>query len=206
MNPDGSNFNSSEFDSLNSLNDNELIAVYRNDDGVRARQAVSALISRYIRLVRKRACGYAGVHAESDDLAQEGLLAFISAVRSFDPDRGAKFSSYADVCVTNGIRNAAMKLEKNAGESLAENSEGSGSEEASPENMWFEKERMYSLYKEISALLSKKEWSIFKLYVNGSSYKEISEKLDIPLKSVDNAVFRVRKKLKALLSQEKPGI
>lgn len=202
----GSDFYSSEFGELNSLDDNELVGISRGEDAVCGRRAVSVLISRYFGLVRKRAYGFAAHYAEPEDLAQEGLLSFLNAVNSFDPERGAKFSSFADVCVTNGIRSAALKMGKNAGENLPEDTEEPGSEGASPENIWFEKEKMFSIYSDIAALLSKKEWNIFKLYLGGLSYKEIAERLCIPAKSVDNAVFRVRKKLRALFSQEKPDV
>ncbi len=59
---------------------------------------------------------------------------------------------------------------------------------------------MLGIYDEIKSLLSNLEWDIFRLYLSGLSYGEISERLDIPLKSVDNAVFRVRKKLRVLFS------
>lgn len=195
---------SSEFD---SLDDNRLVEISRcRKDPALGKRAVSALISRYLLLVRKRAYVYARDYAEPEDLAQEGLLSFLNAVNSFDPERGAKFSSFADVCVTNGIRSAAMKLKKNAGESLADDLEENAEDGSSPENIWFEKEKILGIYDEIESLLSKREWDIFRLYLGGLSYREIAVRLDIPLKSVDNAVFRVRKKLRILFSPDNTDI
>ncbi len=209
MSPAGSessDFNSSKFDvicSLDDLEDNELVEISRSRSNTAiGKRAVSTLISRYLRLVRKRAYGFARDYAEPEDLAQEGFLSFLNAVNSFDPSRGAKFSAFADVCVTNGIKTAAMKLKKNAGENLAENAEDA----SSPENIWFEKEKMLGIYDEIESLLSKCEWDIFRMYLVGLSYREISERLDIPVKSVDNAVFRVRKKLRVLFSPDNTDI
>lgn len=200
MSRKGSEVYSSDFDELSAFEDNELIDVFRRErDTEYGRNAVSVLISRYLGLVRKKASVFSGGNAESDDLAQEGLLAFMRAVESFDSDRGAKFSSFADVCVTNGIKNAAAKLSKNSGESLSENLEETAEDRSTPENIWFEKEAVSDLYKEIAALLSKNEWDIFRLYLGGASYGEIADKLGITPKSVDNAVFRVRKKLRSLL-------
>jgi len=188
------------YDELSSLDDSTLTELYlKSGNTVKARQAVSVLISRYLSLVRKRACFFAVGRAEADDLAQEGLLSLFNAVKTFDASRGSKFSSYADVCVTNGIKSAAAKLNRAAGEETAECPEEAASDGSTPENIWVEKEKMYELYKEISALLSKKEWSVFRLYLEGLSYSEISRETDMPLKSVDNAVFRVKKKLKTLL-------
>lgn len=203
----GSDFNSSDFCELDLLDDNGLIEFSRrNASSSLGKRAVSTLILRYIPLVRKRANGYARDYAEPEDLAQEGFLSFLNAVDSFDPNRGAKFSSFADVCVTNGIRNAALKLKKNAGETHGSELEENGETISSPENIWFEKEKMLGVYGEIESLLTKREWDIFRLYLVGLSYGEIAERLDIPVKSVNNAVFRVRKKLRALFSPDNADI
>lgn len=203
----GSDFNSSDFCELDLLDDNGLIECSRrNASSSLGKRAVSTLMLRYIPLVRKRANGYARDYAEPEDLAQEGFLSFLNAVDSFDPNRGAKFSTFADVCVTNGIKNAALRLKKNAGESLGSELEEKGGTISSPENIWFEKEKMLGVYGEIEALLTKREWDIFRLYLVGLSYREIAERLDIPLKSVNNAVFRVRKKLRTLLSPDNADI
>lgn len=189
-----------------ALGDNELVSLFRSErDTQRGRNAVNVLISRYLKLVSKRARAYsggaggAGVAAEFDDLAQEGFLAFLRAADSFEPERGTSFSSFADVCVTNGIRSAVKRLNRGT-EELPENYGESAEDAYTPENIWFEKEAETGLYEKISKLLSKKEWDIFKLYIGGASCAEIAEGLEIPKKSVENAVFRIRKKLKALFS------
>ena len=187
-----------EFDSLEDI---ELVEISRcQANSVIGKRAVSTLISRYMRLVRKKAYGLARDYAEPEDLAQEGFLSFLNAVNSFDPGRGTKFSSFADACVTNGIKSAAVRMRRNAGQGSAGNFEENAEDGSSPENIWFEKEKMLGIYDEIKSLLSNLEWDIFRLYLSGLSYGEISERLDIPLKSVDNAVFRVRKKLRVLFS------
>lgn len=187
-------------DGLDALGDNELVSVYRSGrDTRRGRNAVTVLISRYIKLVSKRAGAYSGGAAEFDDLAQEGLLAFLRAADSFEAERGVNFSAFADVCVTNGIRSAVKRLNRGA-EGIAEETVENAEDPFTPEDIWFEKEAEAGLYERISELLSKKEWDIFKLYIDGASYGEIAGKLEIPKKSVENAVFRIRKKLKALFS------
>lgn len=191
---------SSDFNELNFLGDDELVSAFqRGKDTPQGRNAVTVLISRYLNLVRKRANFYSG-GAEFDDLAQEGFLALMRAADSFDTQRGTSFSSFADVCVTNGIRSAVRRLSRSAEESLSEAFDEKAGDSSTPENIWFEKEAAAGMYEKISELLSKKEWSVFRLYIDGASYEEIAESLDIPKKSVDNAVFRIRKKLKALFS------
>lgn len=200
----GSEMNSSDFNVLNPMSDNELVKVYRDErDSKLGKNAVSVLISRYLRLVRKRACFFSSEYADAEDLTQEGFLAFINAVNSFDTEHGAKFSSFADVCVTNGIKSAVIKMKKNFGEACSEVIEDNAEDLSTPESICVERDKIEGIYNEIASLLSEKEWSIFRLYLAGLSYKEISEILSIPLKTVDNAVFRVRKKLKTLFSQDK---
>ena len=196
----------SEINEFGSLDDNELISIIQSgQDTKRSRDAITVLISRYLGLVRKKAGAFSCNGAEAEDLAQEGLLAFMRAVSAFEPDRGAKFSAFASVCVTNGIRSAVLRLSKGAEEALPENIDEQAEDSVTPENIWFEKETISGLYKEIELLLSEKEWSIFRLYLGGASYSEIAVRLAISEKSVDNAVFRVRKKLKKLLSYDKFG-
>lgn len=181
------------------LGDNELVALFRSErDTQRGRNAVNVLISRYLNLVRKKASLYLG-GAEFDDLAQEGFLAFMRAAEGFDPEKGTSFSAFAEVCVTNGIRSAVKRLDRGS-EGLPEDYGESAEDASTPENIWFEKEAETGLYKKISKLLSKKEWDIFKLYIGGASYAEIAEGLGVSKKSVENAVFRIRKKLKTLFS------
>ena len=188
------------FNELNFLDDNELVSAFQSGrDTSRGRNAVTVLITRYLNLVRKKASLYSG-GAEFDDLAQEGFLAFMRAAEGFDPEKGTSFSAFAEVCVANGIRSAARRLSSSADESLSEDINEQAEDVSTPENIWFEKEAEAGMYEKISELLSKKEWDIFKLYLGGASYEEIAESLDIPKKSVDNAVFRIRKKLKALFS------
>ncbi|MBP1560784.1 MAG: sigma-70 family RNA polymerase sigma factor [Oscillospiraceae bacterium] len=204
MSRGGSEVNISDFNKLGGLDDNELVKIAQDEsDAKMGRNAMSVLMSRYLRLVRKKAYAFSCENAEPEDLAQEGLLAFMNAVASFDVSRGAKFSSFANVCITNGIRSAVMKLNRNKGEALPEDIGEQAEDVLTPENIWFEKEKISGLYDEIALLLSKKEWSIFRLYLDGLSYNEIASRLDIPCKSVDNAVFRVKKKLRAFLSREK---
>ena len=118
-----------EFD---SLEDNELVEISRcRANSVIGKRAVSTLISRYMRLVRKKAYGFARDYAEPEDLAQEGFLSFLNAVNSFDPKRGSKFSSFADACVTNGIKSAAVRMRKNAEQGSAENFEGNAEDGSS---------------------------------------------------------------------------
>ncbi|MBQ8825474.1 MAG: sigma-70 family RNA polymerase sigma factor [Oscillospiraceae bacterium] len=188
---------------INSLSDNGLIEIVRrNRNDKQGKEAVSELISRYIRLILKRANTYSDNYSDVEDLTQDGMLAFYEAVDSFDLSRGTKFSSYADVCVSNRIKTAAAKLAAINSRLSDIDSEDDDIRvtEASPESICLEKENFRSINREITAILAPLEVKVFRFYLDGASYKEIAEKLDITEKSVDNAVFRIRKKLKKFLS------
>ncbi len=193
------NNNSDDFN-LNSLSDNELISIV-HADGIskESRDAVTVIISRYLSLVWKKAHSFSGNYADTEDLSQEGLMALLKAVSSFDVGNGAKFSSYADVCIGNRLKSAVSKQSLTPFAPLLDE-DNNVLDDASPENIFVEKEFTENLYREISSLLSEKEWSIFRLYLENLSYSEIAGRLSITEKAVDNAVFRVRRKLKTLLS------
>ena len=81
-----------------------LLALYQGGDG----DAAAVLLSRYIPLIHRYAHQFQGV-LDSDDLIQEGCIGFLDAIRSFDPDSGVKFSSYASVCIKNRMLKAVEK-------------------------------------------------------------------------------------------------
>ncbi|MGN0554179.1 MAG: sigma-70 family RNA polymerase sigma factor [Oscillospiraceae bacterium] len=188
----------------NSLSDNELIAAIRRDSDRQSKDskdAVSVIISRYMKLVLKRAHTYSDNCSDLEDLTQEGLLALCNAIESFSCENGAKFSSFADACVTNRIRTAAAAIAKHKENdiSVIADENDIADADSSPENICLEKESDSRIRRKVESVLAPMEVKVFDLYFEGRSYREIAEILGISEKSVDNAVFRIRKKLKMLL-------
>lgn len=188
------------------LSDKELIEVIHNDKGRQGREskdAVSVIISRYMKLVLKRAHTYSDNCSDLEDLTQEGLLALCNAIESFDCENGAKFASFADACVTNRIKTAAQTIAKHKRNDMTVIADENDIADAdsSPENICLEKESGIRIKKMIGSVLSPLEARVFELYLDGRSYREIAEMLAISEKSADNAVFRIRKKLKMLLGK-----
>lgn len=160
------------------------------------------LISRYSKLILVKSEIFANTNADSDDLNQEGLFGLLNAISSFDPDKGVKFSTYAEVCIVNRMRSFLVKTNKNASfvgniDELSEDSFPSVYE--TPESIFISKEFVSELLSGIYDVLSPLERKIFDLCINGESYRSAAEKLGITEKSVDNAMQRARKKIRALI-------
>ena len=177
------------------LSDEELVLSAKND-----RKAVSELIVRYLRTVHFLASRYSGDIYE--DLVQEGFVGLLKAVNTYRPDENVKFSTYANVCVKNKIVSSLRKNSLISGveftDEMAEdlfNSDMTGD----PESIIIENERMDEVYKKITSALSEQEWKVFQLFLTGMAYNQMALNLGVTVKSVDNAMQRVRRKLKSVL-------
>ena len=179
-------------DNLNGLSDDELVqACHDGEEG-----AVPALISRFEPLVRSKAAWYSSHGAaEADDLVQEGLMALIKAVFSYKCSGEASFVTYAGVCIANRFRTVLRDDKSSREEPESDIGEETVSEHT-PETIVLEKERTRELYGRMAAKLSKLEQDIFIRYLSGKSCAEISDEMGITPKSADNALQRVRRKLK----------
>lgn len=181
-------------DTFKNMTDEELAAISSDNS-----TAVSELVSRYAKLIWIKANIMANSASDAEDLAQEGLLGLLNAISKFDSERRVKFSTFAEVCISNRMRTI---LDRNRNVPVVE-TDGSdiSNDEAvlpdTPESIFIEKEHLSQLYNEIISLLSNREWKIFTLFLQGLSYKNIAEKLNISEKSVDNAIQRIRRKLKS---------
>lgn len=179
------------------ISDEELIRQAKSD------VAFSKLISRYKKIaeIKARKLGSGRSEAEINDLIDEGVIAVFYAVRTFDESRGVLFSTYADTCITNRI---ITTLDKQNRIKIKETDDalscGNRIDNESPESILIERERFDEAMKRASKELSGMELSVLQLYLQTESYKIIAEKLNISEKAAGNAMQRVRKKLKLVLS------
>ena len=178
---------------LHIKTDEELVQIVPYDEF-----ATTTLITRYVKLIWVKANIMANSLADAEDLAQEGFLGLLNAISKFDHSKKVKFSTFAEVCINNKIKTAFVKNNKidlpignitTAEDSFIDDN---------PESILLQKERLEEIYNSIISLLSKQEWEILKLYLNDSSYLEIAQQFAISQKSVDNAMQRVRRKLKRM--------
>ena len=174
--------------------------------------AEEVLVSEYTWLVRVCARPYFLAGADSEDLIQEGMLGLLSAIRTFDPDKGVKFSTYAEFCIRRRIYNAIKLASGNKHTPLNSyiSLESSQLDESStqsayflrvPEDFVIARERAFEVERLLYGALSRFESGVLELYLEGLSYKDMAIKLGKPDKSVDNAVQRIRKKLSQILTQ-----
>lgn len=163
------------------------------------KEAAAELLTRYVYSIEARAKKFA--FSLSEDLAQEGFIGLLSAVESFDENRNVKFSTYANVCIRNKMISAFDKQRDIASEDIDDiGNEQVDALEEIPENILVEKERMNEIYDKIISALSEQEWRVFQLFLTGLAYNQIALELNCPVKAVDNAMQRVRRKLKSVLS------
>lgn len=176
--------------------DEELAAIAEKNS-----QAMYVLISRYTRLIRWKASQMCG-SVEADDLVQEGFLGLLSAAAVFDSSRNVKFSTYAGTCITNRM---ISTLRKNS--SLPMPVGDISAPEfmmldtcAQPDSIVMQREEWTSLWQNVISQLSPMEYQICMMFIGGLGYDDIARKLEISVKSVDNALQRVRRKLRGKIA------
>lgn len=171
--------------------------------------AEEQLIVRYRRLVIACARGYFLIGGDREDLIQEGMMGLLSAIRTYNSDKQASFSTYAELCITRrmitAVHSASRKKHTplNEGVSLDdilsdEMFNESGFTEAFrriPEEQVLARESADEMIHTYTRCLSKLESEVCRLFLQGLSYNEIAAQIGRPTKSIDNAVQRIRRKL-----------
>ena len=194
---------------LHDLSDNELVTLAQQGE----KDAYSVLIGRYIFLVRNCASGYFSDQLDLDDIMQEGFIGLMNAVEAFDSGCEASFATFARLCINRNIISAVRRtLRKkqipqsmlvfldddnscvDSGSTKISGLKASNSDE--PETAVINKENFSKLKSAIFSKLSKTEITVLQAYLSGMSYEQIARQTGVSLKSVDNAMQRLRKKLK----------
>jgi len=164
------------------------------------REAEELLVVRYQRMTRACARPYFLAGGDSEDLIQEAMIGLLNAIREFDPKHDTQFRTFAETCIRNRIRSAvtAAARDKHAplNQSVPFEHPMLGSD-SSPEELFINREEKRERLEKINQYLSPLERRILSLYLNGFSYQDIGLQLNKPVKSVDNAVQRIRRKVAA---------
>lgn len=192
----------------NNLNDEEIISQIKEGD----QQALTFLLEKYKDLVNSKVGKYFIIGAEKEDIVQEGMIGLYKAIRGFDVCKQNSFRTFANICVERQLitaiktsnRQKHMPLNSylslnsavydNNGDDteLIETFETNTIED--PLDTIMKKEYFSEIQSTMHKSLSKFEEQVLDRYIRGESYETIAKKLDTPVKSIDNAIQRIRKK------------
>ena len=168
-----------------------------------SQDAMHELISRYTRLVRACARPLFLAGGDHEDLVQEGMIGLLDAIRSYSPVGGASFESFAALCVRRRMYSAirAASAQKHAPLNEALPLEGPHAAASDPETELVNRESFREFMDSLQSSLTPAERLVLTLYLEGLSYREISDHIGKPPKSVDNAVQRIRRKAAHILGE-----
>ena len=174
------------------------------------------LINKYKNFVRAKARSYFLIGADKEDIIQEGMIGLYKAIRDYRPDKLSSFRAFAELCITRQIITAIKTATRqkhiplNSYVSLNkpiydEDSDRtlldiiSGTRVTDPEELVISREEFDDIEAKMGEILSSLEWKVLMYYLEGKSYQEIAVDLDRHVKSIDNALQRVKRKLERYL-------
>ena len=209
-------FSNSKYD---NLEDEKLIKLIKENNDT---DALNYLLDKYTDLVNMKVSKYFIVGAEKEDIVQEGLIGLFKAVKNFDKTKLSSFKTFANLCVERQLQtaiksstrqkhmplNSYLSLNMNAYDNEDGNSDTQIMEVLDtnfvedPLDTITKKEYFTNVENVIDTHLSDFEKKVLNRYIQGESYMKIAEKLDAPVKSVDNAIQRIRKKTAKSLSMD----
>ncbi|MEW6573393.1 MAG: RNA polymerase sporulation sigma factor SigH [Bacillota bacterium] len=196
------------------MQDEEIVEFAREGDI----EAQEFLINKYKNFVRAKARSYFLIGADREDIIQEGMIGLYKAIRDFRLDKLSSFRAFAELCITRQIITAIKTATRqkhiplNSYISLNkpiydEDSDRtlldvvSGARLTDPEELIISREEFDNIEDKIGELLSALERKVLISYLNGKSYQEIAEDLKRHVKSIDNALQRVKRKLERYLEK-----
>lgn len=194
------------------LEDEKLIELVHKGES----DALDYLIKKYRNFVRAKARSYFLVGADREDIVQEGMIGLYKAIRDFKGDKLASFKAFAELCITRQIitaiktatrqkhipLNSYVSLDKPIYDEESDRTLMdviSGARVSNPEELLINREKFLNIEGKMVELLSDLEREVLSLYLDGRSYQEISERLNRHVKSIDNALQRVKRKLERYL-------
>lgn len=179
-------------------------------------EALDYLIKKYRNFVRAKARSYFLIGADKEDIVQEGMIGLYKAIRDYREDKLTSFKAFAELCITRQIitaiktatrqkhipLNSYVSLDKPIYDDESDRTlldVISGAKVMDPEALIINREEFDNMEDKMAELLSDLERKVLALYLDGQSYQEISEELNRHVKSIDNALQRVKRKLERYL-------
>ena len=202
------------YEDLSGLNDDELVKYVHGGNN----EAEEILIKRYKNFVMAKSRSYFLVGADREDIIQEGMIGLYKAIRDYKVERLASFRGFAELCITRQIITAIKSATRQKHQPLnsyislnkpiySEESDRTlldvlnGSKLTNPEILFVSKESYDLIEKNIAETLSDLEFDVLQEYLDGNSYEDIASVLGKHVKSVDNALQRVKRKLESFLAK-----
>ncbi len=196
-----------------AMSDEELVVLAKEHDS----RASDELYHRYKNIVRGKAHPYFLVGADREDLIQEGMIGLFKAVRDYNKEKNDSFRPFAEICIVRQILTAIKQATRNKHmplnqyESLYRSVYDEDSEKQlldvigvssalDPEELYIKQELSHSVEEIVNSSLTELEHAVLDLFLDGHSYSEIASALGHSVKSVDNALQRIRKKLEKALN------
>lgn len=195
-------------DKYSNLTDEQIITDIKNGD----EQALVYLLNKYKDLVNSKVGKYFIIGAEREDIVQEGMIGLFKAIKCFDNTKQNTFKTFANVCIERQLitaikssnrqkhmpLNSYLSLNTSAYEDDEEGTElietFNNTQIEDPLDTITKKEYFEEIQNTIHKNLSKFEEKVLERFIEGESYEVIAKKLDTPVKSIDNAIQRIRKK------------
>jgi RNA polymerase sporulation-specific sigma factor len=202
---------------LEETGDLELVERSRNGD----ERALEALISRYRNFARSKARSYFLAGSDKEDVVQEGMIGLYKAIRDFDLSQETPFRAFAELCISRQILtaiktanrqkhqplNSSLSLDAPAyGDDQSDRSVGDNIKASplmDPAEMVISAEEIEAIRDSMRDNLTELEGDVLRLYMDGKSYEEIAGALGNHVKSIDNALQRIKRKLQRHLDQRK---
>ena len=195
---------------LRQLEDNDLVARVRAGD----ERCVEILLDRYRNFARSKARSYFLAGSDKEDVVQEGMIGLFKAIRDFDLEQDTPFRAFAELCISRQILtaiktanrhkhrplNSSISLDAPAyGDDDSDRSVGdnlvASSVASDPVELVISAEEIEAIRNNMSDTLTELEGDVLRLYMDGKSYEEIAGALGNHVKSIDNALQRIKRKL-----------
>lgn len=200
-------------DRFKDLTDEEIVRMAQEEHDA---EATDYIVHKYRNFVKAKARSYFLIGADKEDIIQEGMIGLYKATRDFRGDKQASFRAFADLCVTRQIITAIKTATRqkhiplNSYVSLnkpiyTDESERtlmdvvSAAPVSDPEELIISRENFADIELRMNEVLSDLEWQVLTAYLEGKSYNEMSRELHRHVKSIDNALQRVKRKLERYL-------
>ncbi len=202
------------YERFEHMTDEQVVRLAQQADGT----ALEYLLNKYKNFVRSKARSYFLIGADHEDIVQEGMIGLYKAIRDFREDKLASFRAFAELCITRQIITAIKTATRqkhiplNSYVSLNKPIYDEESDrtlldvitegwEANPEEVLINRENVSLIEGRIGKALSGLEKQVLQRYLEGKSYQEISGEMHRHVKSIDNALQRVKRKLQKMLQE-----